>query len=140
MDEFESLDYFEFNPGMVFAATLQVHADAAIEIAASTGSTSKYRVAGEVLVPFPDEVRGLVALQGEEDEMFIPFSDLTCGRGSYGGGRYVSPILQPDGTLLVDFNRAINPYCAYDPEFSCPLPPPGNRVPLSVDAGEKDYT
>jgi uncharacterized protein (DUF1684 family) len=139
MGDFKSLEYFDFNPEMVFQSRLQPRSKETIEIVASTGSRTAYRVAGVVAVPFAVGTRDLVALQGEEDEMFIPFRDDTCGAGTYGGGRYVSPILLRDGTLRVDFNRAVNPYCAYDSDFSCPLPPAQNRLPFRVDAGERDY-
>lgn len=139
MAGFASMDCYEFDPRMVFEAKLQPGRDEEVEIVASTGSRSAYRVAGTVAVPFPDEPRSLVVLRGEEDDMFIPFSDETCGIESYGGGRYVSPTPGPEGTLIIDFNRSINPYCAYDPEFSCPLPPAENRISMRIEAGEKDF-
>ena len=139
MDTFERIEYFPFNPDMIFETTMQPLATDEVEILSSTGSRSAYRAAGEVTLSFPGGEKSLVVLQGEEDDVFIPFSDATCGVESYGGGRYVSPIAGQGGTLVVEFNRTINPYCVYDPDFSCPLPPAQNRLPMRIEAGEKDF-
>lgn len=139
MEEFEALDYFDFDAGMVFEVTLQPEADQDMSILSSTGSRSSYGVAGRVAIPFPDGTRTLLALRGEDDDIFIPFGDDTCGTGSYGGGRYVNLESRDDGSLTVDFNRSFNPYCAYDPDFSCPLPPAQNQIEMRIEAGERDY-
>jgi uncharacterized protein (DUF1684 family) len=73
-------------------------------------------------------------------ELFIIFADQTSGRETYGAGRYLyaNP---PDaqGTVIVDFNKAYNPPCAFTNYATCPLPPPQNRLPLRIEAGEKSY-
>ena len=75
--------------------------------------------------------------------MFLPFADATSGRGSYGGGRYLldtvkgADLGERDGRLLLDFNFAYNPSCAYDPRWTCPLPPPQSRLDVPVTAGER---
>lgn len=74
------------------------------------------------------------------DRLFIAFKDATNGGESYGGGRYLKPMTPKNGaSLVLDFNKAHNPYCAYDPNFTCPLPPPENELPFPVQAGEKNY-
>lgn len=82
---------------------------------------------------------GLMTKPGFEDYLFIPFTDLTSGKGSYGGGRYVDSRIQDDGTILIDFNKAYNPYCVYNKKYSCPIPPAENDLDLKVTAGVKDY-
>ena len=74
---------------------------------------------------------------GATDEVF---ADRTSGHGSYGAGRYIDAAA-PDaqGRVLIDFNRAYNPPCAFTPFATCPLPPPENRLDLAVKAGERDY-
>jgi uncharacterized protein (DUF1684 family) len=139
MEEFEALDYFDFDAGMAFEVTLDPKVDEAISIVSSTGSRSSYAVAGHVVIALPDGTRSLLALRGEEDDIFIPFRDGTCGAGSYGGGRYVGLVSRAEGLLTVDFNRSINPYCAYDTDFSCPLPPAQNQIEMRIEAGERDY-
>lgn len=75
-------------------------------------------------------------------ELFIPFRDSTSGNLTYGGGRFLDISFHPSqntGTLVIDFNRCYNPYCAYNPEYSCPLPPEENRLSFAVKAGEKAF-
>lgn len=82
----------------------------------------------------------LEALDQGEGTLFLVFADRTSGHGSYGAGRFIdAPMPDAQGRLLLDFNRAYNPPCAFTPFATCPLPPPGNRLDLRVEAGEKTY-
>lgn len=74
---------------------------------------------------------------GYQDYLFIPFTDRSNGHGSYGGGRYLDMRQGQiqNGYVVLDFNQAYNPFCAYSPLYSCPVPPPENRLPLAVQAG-----
>ena len=73
-------------------------------------------------------------------EMFLPFADATSGEGTYASGRYLDVQRAHGGSsLLVDFNHADNPYCAYNESWSCPLTPFENRLTVPVRAGEKDF-
>jgi len=77
--------------------------------------------------------------QGETD-WFIIFKDATSGKETYGAARYVYAAPPgPDGTTVLDFNKAYNPPCAFTPYATCPLPPPQNKLPFRVEAGEKKY-
>ncbi len=81
------------------------------------------------------------ALAGEEGSLFLVFADRTSGHGSYPAGRFLDASAPgTDGKLMLDFNRAYNPPCAFTSFATCPLPPPGNRLDLAIDAGEKNYT
>jgi hypothetical protein len=72
--------------------------------------------------------------------LFVPFTDATSGRESYGGGRYLDLEERPDNRYVVDFNLAYNPSCAYGKEgYSCPLPPAENHLPVRIEAGEKKW-
>lgn len=73
--------------------------------------------------------------QGYENEVFVPFTDLTNGVETYGVGRYIDLHLPLDSTTTVDFNRAYNPYCAYNDRYSCPIPPRENHLMTEVRAG-----
>jgi len=76
---------------------------------------------------------------GYEDYLFLPFTDLTSGDGSYGGGRFLDARI-PDGeTIVLDFNKAYNPYCAYNSRYSCPIPPKENDLLVRVEAGVKTF-
>jgi uncharacterized protein (DUF1684 family) len=79
---------------------------------------------------------------GFEDYLFLPFMDETNSDESYGGGRYLD-LKTTDiqaGQIVIDFNKAYNPYCAYSDGYQCPMPPRENYLKLKVKAGEKQYT
>lgn len=73
--------------------------------------------------------------------LFLPFTDLTSGEESYGGGRYLDPLLDEikGNSIIIDFNKAYNPYCAYATGYNCPIPPRENDLPVPIKAGEKEF-
>jgi uncharacterized protein (DUF1684 family) len=74
--------------------------------------------------------------------LFLPFTDLTSGTESYGGGRYLDVFTtdeKPDGTIVIDFNKSYNPYCAYNDKYSCPITPKENKVTVALRAGVKNF-
>ncbi|WBL21448.1 DUF1684 domain-containing protein [Zunongwangia sp. HRR-M8] len=75
------------------------------------------------------------------DYLFLPFTDDTNGKGSYAGGRYIDLKIPKEGTkkIILDFNKAYNPYCAYSGGYSCPVPPAENHLDLKISAGVKAY-
>jgi uncharacterized protein (DUF1684 family) len=76
------------------------------------------------------------------DHLFLPFKDHTNGEETYGGGRYLDlsqQDIRPDGTLLLDFNRCYNPWCAYSDGFNCPIPPKENHLEWPINAGERNF-
>jgi len=75
----------------------------------------------------------------EDDYVFLPFTDLTNGDLTYGGGRYLDFTFPLKETVLIDFNKAYNPYCAYNPKYSCPLVPSVNHLDIAIIAGEKSF-
>lgn len=81
----------------------------------------------------------LVKKPGYEKHLFVPYNDKTNGRSTYGGGRFIE--LEENGvsTITLDFNKAYNPYCAYNHKYSCPIPPSENRLNFNVRAGEKKW-
>jgi uncharacterized protein (DUF1684 family) len=76
--------------------------------------------------------------QGETD-YFIMFGDATSGKQTYGAGRFLYTSPPKDGVTLLDFNKSYNPPCAFSPYATCPLPPPQNKLPIAVTAGELSY-
>lgn len=70
-------------------------------------------------------------------ELFVPFLDATSGHETYGAGRYLDLEASRDGDYVLDFNLAYHPYCAYSPNFSCPLAPDENRLTARIEAGER---
>jgi uncharacterized protein len=118
----------------------------------TTGRKPPYSKYGEVHFTLSGEKHMLVVYQspdiikrpGYEDYLFIPFTDTTNGNETYEIGRYLEVrIGEISGTdfnrLVLDFNKAYNPYCAYSPHYSCPIPPAENTLEIAVIAGEKKY-
>ena len=83
--------------------------------------------------PFWLEVMGST----RDDDMTVYFTDSTNGISTYPAGRYAPVLRERDGAYIIDFNSAYNPYCAYNPSYTCPLPPPQNRLSFHVEAGER---
>ena len=77
--------------------------------------------------------------EGYEDYLFLPFTDVTNGEESYGGGRYIDLRIPNSDMITIDFNRAYNPYCAYNKKYSCPLVPSVNSLDIRVMAGVKAF-
>jgi len=77
-----------------------------------------------------------------KDQLFLPFTDLTSGEETYGAGRYIDLVIGDivDNKLVIDFNKAYNPYCAYvSGKYNCPIPPKENDLPVAILAGEKIF-
>ena len=76
-----------------------------------------------------------------KDYLFLPFTDATSGQGSYAGGRFLDVLTtdEKEGTMLIDFNKAYNPYCAYSGRYSCPITPKENHLTVAIRAGVKAY-
>ena len=89
----------------------------------------------------PQQLTLFKRLANPDSTLFIPFTDQTNGRGSYGGGRYLDvPLPAPTAPeIALDFNRAYNPFCAYNADYRCPVPPPENRLSMAIAAGEKAF-
>ena len=76
-----------------------------------------------------------------KEYLFVPFGDATSGFESYGGGRYIDfyiPAIK-NSEVVIDFNKAYNPYCAYTTGYACPIPPLENLLTVPITAGEKNY-
>jgi uncharacterized protein (DUF1684 family) len=82
----------------------------------------------------------MLDLSQDTNMLFIPFRDMTSGSETYGGGRYIDCEIPVAGDIIdLDFNKAYNPYCAYNHKYSCVIPPEENRLPVKIKAGEKVY-
>jgi uncharacterized protein len=75
----------------------------------------------------------------DDGELFFVFRDRTAPKETYGGGRFLSASAPAGGTVVLDFNRAINPPCVFTPFATCPLPLPENVLPVRIEAGEKGW-
>lgn len=114
-----------------------------------SGKSRKYRQYCWLIFNISDTAVKLKVFQSLElikdpkykDHLFLPFTDGTTYTETYGGGRYLDLSLQDihNGFIELDFNKCYNPWCAYASGYSCPIPPPENRMPVSVRAGEMNY-
>ncbi len=119
----------------------------AMDLPVSGGGTMSFSRIGRVDIPFADGPRrlGVYWMAGYAGGVFVPFRDETSGTETYAAGRYLldsakSADLGGDvehGTLVLDFNFAFQPSCAFDPKWACPLAPPQNRLDLAIRAGER---
>ena len=92
-----------------------------------------FRLAGQEVRLYP------ILEEPGAKELFYIFKDQTSGKETYGAGRFLYSDLPRDGKVVLDFNKAYNPPCSFTPYATCPLPPPENRLPVRVEAGEKKY-
>lgn len=115
--------------------------DAAIEISNVLGQVSAMPVYGTFEFDRDGKTHKLLGIgNAHSSSLWFIFADRTSGRGTYGAGRFLySDGMPEDDHLVVDFNKAYNPPCAFNPYSTCPLPPQENRVNLPVTAGEKDF-
>jgi uncharacterized protein (DUF1684 family) len=134
---FKGLSYFPESPELRFELELEVFADwQEIQLQTSTGDLQVYRRHGQIRFEVKSQPARLTIFSNENG-LFLPFADSLAGTQTYPAGRYLEPELLPDGRLLVDFNLAYNPYCAYNERWSCPLTPFENRLKVPIHAGEK---
>jgi uncharacterized protein len=135
------LTYFAPDPDYVTPAALAVAAERqTLYMPTSTGKirmmervgTLRFTLKGDQLT-----LGAFIEAGGGLDRLFVPFTDLTNGKDTYEAGRYLDLDRTATGIYVIDFNRAYHPYCYYNPTYDCPFPPPENRLPVGIHAGEK---
>jgi uncharacterized protein len=144
-DDFTGLPYYPVNVDLVFEGlTVEPYTGdepTSFQIPTSDGRLRPARRAGAFSVELDGEPRRLTAyeLDGAHSDgrLFLPFVDATSGTETYGAGRYLDLEPDEDGTYAIDFNLAYHPSCVYAPQFSCPLTPAENRLPVRIEAGER---
>ena len=137
---FKGLRYFDPDPAFRFTVAPAAADGETIEVQTSDGRRRSYRRAATVSLDTPGGQADLTLYTTEgSDAFFVPFRDATSGSETYGAGRYLDIEPNDDGTVTIDFNMAYNPFCAYSEAYSCPLPPPENRLDVPITAGEKDF-
>lgn len=148
LKNFKGLDFFKFDSAYVVEAELKLTPESKpFKMKTTTDRTPIYRVYAVAIFKLNGETHqlnvyenlGLKNKEGYEDYLFIPFLDDTNGESTYGGGRYLEGRIPEGDTLIIDFNKAYNPYCAYSDRYSCPIVPRINYVKTAVEAGVKAY-
>ena len=148
LKQFKGLDFFSINEKYIVEATfIRTKKEKPFGMKTTTSRTPLYKKYGELHFEIDGKALKLNVYQnvdlnkkpGYEDYLFLPFSDLTCGKESYIGGRYVDMRIQKGKTWTIDFNKAYNPYCAYNYEYSCPIVPLENDLDIEILAGVKKF-
>lgn len=140
-ENFVPLDYFDENPELVFVVDVDKAVPAEpVELPTTTGTTKEHVPFGRVTFDVDGQSATLMVYrEPERGRLIVPFRDGTCGNEVYGAGRTVDPQERPDGTLSLDFNYAYGPYCQYNDNWVCTIPPMENWLRVPIRAGEKLY-
>ena len=145
---FTALEFFPYDTAFRVVGALSATEPETREIDSSTGERIRFHRFAEAAFELAGRSLTLPVfwLDGYGGGVFVPFADATSGQETYGGGRYLIDTVKGadlggEGSgLLLDFNFAYNPSCAYDPRWTCPLPPRDSRLPIAVRAGELRFT
>ena len=148
LNHFKGLDFFPIDEKYIVEATfVRTKKEKAFAMKTTTSRTPLYKKYGELHFSIDGKEFKLNVYQnvdlnkksGYDDYLFLPFSDLTCGKESYIGGRYVDVRIQKGTLWTIDFNKAYNPYCAYNYKYSCPIVPLENDLDIEILAGVKKF-
>jgi len=148
LNHFKGLDFFPIDEKYIIEATfVRTKKEKAFAMKTTTSRTPLYKKYGELHFSIDGKEFKLNVYQnvdlnkkpGYDDYLFLPFSDLTCGKESYIGGRYVDMRIQKGTIWTIDFNKAYNPYCAYNYKYSCPIVPLENDLDIEILAGVKKF-
>jgi len=146
--EFSTLKFFPIDSTYHITAKFELNENPILfEMPTTTDRKPIYKTYGVASFELKGETYELQIYQNQElildpeykNHLFIPFVDKTNGNESYGGGRYLDLEQPEDDTIILDFNRAYNPYCAYSDRYSCPIPPIENHLNVAINAGVKAY-
>lgn len=140
LKNFAGLDYFSLDPTWRLEATwIPFDPPHQVNITNMIGQTTATPVPGKAVFTRDGRTFELFPIDEGGAELFFVITDLTAGQETYGACRFLSAALPQNGKIILDFNQAENPPCAFTPFATCPLPPKENRLPIRVTAGEKNY-
>lgn len=145
---FTHLDFFPITDEFIIKAKfIRTRKEKPFEMKTTTARLPIYKKYGELHFTFEgNEYKlnvyqnlDLIKKEGYEDYLFLPFTDSTNGEETYIGGRYIDCRIQKELEWTIDFNKAYNPYCAYNYKYSCPIVPMENDLPIAIKAGVKKF-
>tara|TARA_B110000003_G_scaffold204835_1_gene203667 strand:- start:1882 stop:2499 length:618 start_codon:yes stop_codon:yes gene_type:complete len=148
LKDFKGLDFFSIDSSYIVKAKLfRTPNTSFFGMKTTTERITKERVFGILSFIIDNQPFELNVYQGESageedvdtNYLFLPFLDESNGLTTYGGGRYIDLYVPVGDTLIIDFNQAYNPFCAYNDKYSCPIVPRENYIPLNVTAGVKSF-
>lgn len=136
---FRGLAYYPEAPALAFEVTPKPFDEVEVVVmGTSDGEAREYERWARVRFAVDGVEQQLTVFrQPDTGELFLPFVDAGAGSETYGAGRYLELPVLGGGRLLLDFNYAYQPFCAYHPAYSCPIPPPENRLGVHIRAGER---
>ena len=147
-ENFKSLDFFKIDASLcVLAQFVRTPYETPFIMETTTGSEPLYVKYGEAHFVFQEKAFVLNIYQNQtlktqpeyENYLFLPFTDLTNGKSSYKGGRFIDLKIPEGNSILIDFNTAYSPYCEYNDRYTCPIPPEENHLDVKIQAGVKKY-
>jgi uncharacterized protein (DUF1684 family) len=145
--KFKHLNYFEPNELFRVECKVKISKGEEFDMLTSRGEKKQFRRYGYLKfklkgkrfkLPIYQSIR-LMKMDKYKDYIFIPFTDLTSGKDTYGGGRYIETTIPKSKNYILDFNYAFNPYCHYTTGYNCCIPPAENFLNIEIKAGEKKY-
>ena len=145
--DFEALEFYEPDTAFrIWARLIRTPEAIPFTMPTTTSRTSTevvYGVAEFEIQDTPVQLELYRNVEGEpetaRDDLFLPFLDDTNGESTYAGGRYLDLPIPTSDSILIDFNKAYNPYCVYNKKYSCPIVPKINTIPIPIKAGVKDF-
>jgi len=145
-ENFKGLHYFEPDPAYkVIADLIPIESKKVVVLHTNDGKEQRYIEYAYADFKLNGQQNRLLILEGIDmgpirGKLFVAFGDETSAAESYGAGRYLDVNKVPgSSTIVLDFNKAYNPFCAYNNTYSCPFPPPENLLKIAIRAGEKSY-
>jgi uncharacterized protein (DUF1684 family) len=143
---FTGLHYYEYNPHLRFEGPINAYKNPDTLIIYGTKKDERPSIKyGYFEFNYDEKIHQLQIYKilrrqpNQDDYLFLGFTDATSNDETYGGGRYINLELNQENHCVVDFNYAYNPYCAYNPKYSCAIPPRENHLDIALKAGEKKY-
>ena len=148
LKNFTGLDFFRFDSSYVVIAKINTTPnDKPFKMKTTTDRVADYRKYGDLNFTLKGKDLKLsvyenleyVGIEEYKNYLFLPYLDMTNGFETYGGGRYINLSLEKADEIIVDFNKSFNPPCVYDPNYSCPIVPRENLLPIRIEAGVKEF-
>ena len=138
--EFAGLDWFPVDPKFRVEAKFTPHTEEKkVEMLNILGDIEVFEAAGYVDFELQAQKVHMEPMKSREGALWLIFRDGTSGKGSYQAARFLRTEPPENGKVVIDFNRAYNPPCAYNPHTTCPMPTKENRLEIRIEAGEKNY-
>jgi uncharacterized protein (DUF1684 family) len=141
---FKKLEFYPIDPAYKVKARMVLIEERKVrEVPLTDGTKEKYLEHSWAEFELNGKPEKLLLLQAinepDKRNFFLAFADSTSAGETYGGGRYINARQDGKNSITIDFNMAYNPYCAYNPDYGCPLPPRENLLEIAIPVGEKNY-